>query len=326
LKVELINDHPAGTGIYSYTMNIYHNLMEHGIKVELHDYGNRGTLLSLLLPRILRFTGDIVHLSNPNLGFIASRTDAIITVHDLYYLHYLSNSRAWSWYCRRNYESLHNAGLIVANSHSTESELKREMGIDRVRVVYPSIGREFKSEGGRLNLWPNKKVLLHVGYDMPNKNIITILQALKDLPEDYVLVRVGRDSSRTLKAIREMGLERRYRNVKAESSEELASVYRSSHAMVFPSLYEGFGIPVIEAMACGLPVISSDRYGLKESAVGALIIDPLEPKAIADAVLSLEDSYEKIRIEGMKNAARFSRENQFKQLMSAYSVEPQVIP
>jgi Glycosyltransferase len=325
-KVVLINDHPAGTGIYSYTISLYKNLMEHGIRVKLYDYGNRGILLSLLLPRIMKLNaaGSIVHLSNPNLSFIASRVNSVITVHDLYYLHYESNSRIWSWYCRRNYKNLYNASLVIANSHSTENELKREMGIDKVKVVYPSIDKEFKEKGRKQIVWQGKKVLLHVGYDMPNKNIITILKALKMLPEEYVLVRVGKDSKRTLRAVKELGLESRYMHIRADGPEALASIYRGSHAMVFPSLYEGFGIPVVEAMACGLPVISSDRNGLKESASGgALIVDPLEPKAIADAVLSLEDHelYNKIRAAGIINASKFSQENQFKQLISAYSVE-----
>ncbi|MGC8558406.1 MAG: glycosyltransferase family 4 protein [Nitrososphaeria archaeon] len=324
MKVDLVNDHPEGTGIYSYIREIYSNLVEHGIDVKLYDFGNRGLLHSLLLPRItrLKVSDSIVHLSNPNLGFMAR--GAIVTVHDLYYLHYVSNSRAWSWYCKRNYGSIGRARMVIANSSSTESEVRKELGVERVKVVHPSIGREFRVEGERADPWPGKRVLVHVGYDMPNKNIGAILRALKILPENYVLVRIGRDNESTQKAVMEAGLKSRYRNIRVKGSAELAAVYRGSHAMVFPSLYEGFGIPPVEAMACGLPVVSSDRNGLKESVGGAaVVIDPEEPASIADAVLSLDDSelYRKLRAAGIKNASKFSHENQFRQLMSAYAVE-----
>jgi glycosyltransferase involved in cell wall biosynthesis len=323
LKIALINDHPSGTGIYSYNWEIYRNLLEHGVQVKLYQFGGNGTagaLKSVIMPRIRRpnLSGYIIHISNPNLGFIPG---TFMTVHDLYYLRYRSNSRAWSWYCKMSYKYIAKAKMVIANSHSTEEEVKRELGVN-ANVVYPSVGPEFKRFGKRADPWPGKKALIHVGHDMPNKNITVILKALKMLPDSYVLVRVGHDSDGLIRGVSDLALESRYRNLVVDSAEGLASLYRGSFALVFPSLYEGFGIPPIEAMASGLPVVCSDRGGLKESAGGnALIVNPEDPRSIADAVLSLEDRglYKRLSDGGSVNAARFSHENQFKQLISAYS-------
>ncbi|MDG6927811.1 MAG: glycosyltransferase family 4 protein [Nitrososphaerota archaeon] len=326
MKIALIDDHYTGTGIHSYTRELYRNLVGHGVQAKFYQFGGPGAIgaiKAVVVPRLKRpdLRGQIVHISNPNLGFISG---AIMTVHDLYYLRYRSNSRAWSYYCKASYGHIRKARWIVANSRSTKEEVKREFGVDNISVVYPSIAPEFTP--GTAELCPGRKALLHVGHDMPNKNIRSILMALKKLPESYSLVRVGQDSVELKREIRALGLELRYRNIAAGGPAELAAIYRGSFALVFPSLYEGFGIPPVEAMACGTPVISSDRGGLKESSAGSsLIIDPEDSQTIADAVLALEDASLRERLvqKGRERASMFSRENQFRQVMSAYSaIEP----
>ncbi|MGC8614067.1 MAG: glycosyltransferase [Conexivisphaera sp.] len=328
VKVLLLDDHPPGTGVRSHHWNMYRNLRAHGVDAEFVEFGGSGlagALRGALIPRIRRPDpgGAVLHLSNPNLGFLARRRGALLTVHDLYYLRGRSRSLFWSLYCRWNYRHIKDAHAIAVNSRSTREEVEG-MGVDpgRIALVYPAVGPEFAPGGPVSDPWPGRRAILHVGYDMPNKNLAAALEALRMLPPEYVMVRVGSDSQSTIRSVRRLGLEGRYRNIEAEGPAELAAIYRGSHALVFPSTYEGFGIPPVEAMASGLPVVSSCVGGLAESAGGAICVDPPEPAKLADAVLSLSDERVRRRAmdSGLRWAARFSYEAQLRQLALAYQL------
>ncbi len=105
-------------------------------------------------------------------------------------------------------------------------------------------------------------------------------------------------------------------------SEDLAALFRHAHAFVMPSLYEGFGLPLVEAMSCGCPVIASDRGSLPEiAAAGAQCFDPFDIKGMADALCALLRSPEELqqkRSNALRRAADFSWDKAARETISVY--------
>lgn len=268
-----------------------------------------------------RVDGDIIILSNPSLlKLIDYYRNTIPIAHDLYYLHQNVDSALLNRYFRKQYNLFLKAKLVIANSVHTKSELVQLLGVeaDIISVVYPYFDSKifYSEKKGFSQMDKNKdeKFILSVGSDQPNKNIENIILALKELPDNYKLIRVGKTTF-TSKLIEQLGLSSRvihYQNIKPE---KLAELYRYSDIFLFPSLHEGFGIPLVEAMACGTPVITSDRGSLPEVVGNAgIMIDPLNPSMIADKVQKIT-SDEKFRnsltANGFKRVKVFTIENQF---------------
>jgi len=158
--------------------------------------------------------------------------------------------------------------------------------------------------------------LLYVGTMLPHKNLQRLLQAFALISTKFPhkLVIVGEKDPRyypTLEAeAKSLGLEERVSFVDYVSVEELPALYAGAEALVLPSLYEGFGAPVLEAMACGTPVISSCAGSLPEVAGdAAVLVDPHNPRELASAmetVLADPLMRQVMRQKGLEQAARFS--------------------
>ena len=227
-------------------------------------------------------------------------------------------------YFRRQYQLFKTAKYIIANSEFTKSELIKLLDLNEggISVVYPyfnnSIFYPSIESHLEINHKRNEKVILSVGSDQPNKNIENVILTLKNLPDNYRLVRVG-STTHTGKLIEDLGLSKRISMYKNLKTEEIANLYRKADILLFPSLHEGFGIPLIEAMASGTPVVTSDRGSLPE-VVGesGIIVDPLDPKKMAERILEVttnEKLNEKIIFNGLKRAENFTMEKQFSRIL-----------
>jgi alpha-1,3-rhamnosyl/mannosyltransferase len=161
--------------------------------------------------------------------------------------------------------------------------------------------------------------LIYVGNFKPHKNVKTLLNAYTRLPQSiqnsYVLLLCGyldAFGEQVRRAAAARGIERLVIFPGAVPDEDLPALYSGASAFVFPSLYEGFGIPPLEAMACGTPVVCSDAPPMPDT-VGeaALVVNARHPEAIADAVTSVltdENLRLELRARGLKRAALFSVE------------------
>ena len=168
-------------------------------------------------------------------------------------------------------------------------------------VIYPSVARSFykldkELSRKKVGLPLDKKIVLNISTSQPRKNSGILLKVIEILPQDYLLIRVGEDIGRGLS----------FSNI---SDEKLNLLYNSADVLVFPTLDEGFGYPLIEAMAVGLPIVSSDIPVVREITQGAAVLtDPLEVDAIVKGIKELTANSNFLAEKEMERAKFFSNE------------------
>jgi glycosyltransferase involved in cell wall biosynthesis len=243
-------------------------------------------------PAIERFSGavDVVHAAHPLL--IPSRGAArIVTVHDL---DFLDHPERTAREIRRDYAALaashaRRADAVVAVSAFTAAEVERRLGVPRERIVVASPGAPPWSP--RPTPAPRGPILF-MGTLEPRKNVGTLLSAYARLleqkpgaPELWLAGGATEAAGPWLRAIAEPPLAGRVKHLGYIVSDRRYDLYTQASMLVLPSHLEGFGIPVLEAMTIGVPVIVSNRGALPEVTGGAaLIVDPEDPRGMADAM------------------------------------------
>jgi glycosyltransferase involved in cell wall biosynthesis len=177
----------------------------------------------------------------------------------------------------------------------------------------------------RLGLADARPFLLHVGGNSWHKNRVGVLRIFKEIvsaPEraGLRLVIAGKPWTSSMHDyVRQAGMEERVVELANVSNEELRALYSAAEALLFPSLYEGFGWPIIEAQACGCPVFTSDRLPMTEVAGrGAVYFDPTDELGAARIVAAHLADLGGIRILGAENAKRFSRDAMLAGYLEAY--------
>ena len=193
--------------------------------------------------------------------------------------------------------------LVFVNSRFTAGEVVELLGVpeEKVRVAYPGIGREFGPDGERARL--ERPYVLSVATLEPRKNLGTLLEAHRLLGAELELAVAGgagwgERPELTGERVSRLGF---------VSDERLAALYRGAEAFVYPSRFEGFGIPVLEAMASGVPCVVSSHASLDEACGDAAVrVDPENPEAIADGIAQARSERERLVERGFGHAARFS--------------------
>ena len=278
----------------------------------------------------------------PNyLGFFSAKMQTVITVHDVAYLIYPDCIAKET--LRILQESLHKhlfrADRIIADSRNTQQDLVQLCGIpeEKVTVIYPGYNSElFKPLEAERNVLSHRfglepGYILYVGTIEPRKNLVTLLEAYRILIQRGISVpplvlcgSIGWNSApffATMKTLRSTGLVRLLGYVEEEW---LPLLYNGASCFVFPSLYEGFGFPVLEAMACGCPVVSTAVSAIPEvvGEAGLLIEDPWDKKLLANAmarVLGDRDLREKLQVEGIRQASHFSWEKTARETLEIFA-------
>ena len=208
---------------------------------------------------------------------------------------------------------------VVTVSESSKRDIIERLGIaeHQISVVYQGVelDRFFPNPISPSQPHTHKPYIFCVSGDSPNKNVSTLIQSYASLPNairgKYRLLLSGNvEKSQQLHAlIKKLNLENRIEFTGIVSDEHLAQLYKEAAVFVFPSLYEGFGLPVLEAMACGCPVITSNTSSLPEVVGDAgLLVDPTDPSAIKEAiekVLTDQNLAERIRSAGIQRAQQF---------------------
>jgi len=260
----------------------------------------------------------------------------IITVHDLTFItHPELHTRENIRFCTRNIENaIASKCHFFADSENTKKDMLRVYKIDpdRISVVYIPIDLEifhpYSSEDqvrikAKYDL--PQKFFLFVGSLEPRKNLRTILDALKACKGSESLVVIGADGWKNsdLKLAIENN-KGRIRIIGFVQQEELPIFYSAAAGTLYPSLYEGFGLPVVESMACGTPVITSKKSSIPEVAGDACILlnNPQDPTSIREAMCTVaedENLRYKLIEEGLKRSQKFSPENCARTAIETYS-------
>jgi len=236
---------------------------------------------------------------------------------------------------------IENCDLVIADSYSTMTDLIAKFGVrkDKLKVIHLGVDTSFfhpHSDYSQIVHQYNlrRRYLLCVGDDGPRKNLKTLIRAyvsvFQEIPEDLVLVGPISEkkirayvNSRDLPSHVKKEAQRRITVLGYVAYEDLPRLYGAATALIFPSLYEGFGLPPLEAMACNAPVVLSDNSSLREIAgdAGLYINDPLNSEDISGNILEIinnESLRESLRSKGSKQAHRFSWETTVQKTINAY--------
>lgn len=278
------------------------------------------------------FTGKIDILHAPDFVLPPNRSRALLTVHDLtFVLHPECFKPALRRYLSRAVpRSLPHASLILADSYATRADLIQHMHVsaERVAVIYPGVSAQFRplpaaiTEPVRQRLGLPTSFLLFVGTLEPRKNLVRLLQAFQPLSSSLHLVIAGRKGwlyEPIFTTVEQSGLTRQVMFLDFVDDADLPALYNLAQVFVYPSLYEGFGIPVAEALACGTPVVTANVASLPEVAGDAtVLVDPLDIRAITTGIEQALADVERLRVAGPRQAARFTWEESARALLDCY--------
>ncbi len=236
-------------------------------------YGWREAWSALRRPRLERIVGDfdVFHLSDwlhvPQRAGVRA-----LTVYDLAPLHFPGWSHARTRRLHgRSYREAKRADAVFAISEYTAGDVRERLGVD-ARVAYPGVDARFTPEGER----EEGEYVLAIGTREPRKNL-DVLDSLDVRVAGYV------------------------------PDDRLPLLYRGAAAFVFPSRFEGFGMPVVEAMACGTPVVCSNHPSLDEAAGDAAVrVDPEDPDGIARGIDEARERRAELVPKGLEHARRFT--------------------
>ena len=222
--------------------------------------------------------------------------------------------------------SAQQADRIIAVSHFTRDDILRlmpEINKNKIIVVHEAAD-EPATKNSKLKI-QNSKYLLFVGTLEPRKNLITLLKAMQRLPAEVRLTVAGAEGwgdGDVKRLAGEMNVLDRVTFAGRVSDAELDALYRSARMLAMPSLYEGFGLPVLEAMARGTPVVCSNAGSLQEIAGdAALQHDPLDDAALAQHIHALwtDDAlHDAFRRRGLEHASQFSWQRAAQETLEVY--------
>jgi glycosyltransferase involved in cell wall biosynthesis len=254
----------------------------------------------------------------------------IVTVHDFIPLRFPKKSSPLTLYFRYYIpQVLKQAQHIICNSQATARDIRNFCDIPTSKIT--SIPLAYDPQHFKFFNLPTSNYFLYIGRQDTYKNLHRIISAFAAIPNynDYELWFVGSTDLRytpTLQIqIKELGIIDRVKFLEYVSYRDLPTIINQAIALIFPSLWEGFGLPILEAMACGTPVITSNLASMPEVAAdAAILVDPYDVNQIADAMKMIAEDFQlrsKLRRAGLARVQQFSWEKTGKattQILSRY--------
>jgi glycosyltransferase involved in cell wall biosynthesis len=273
-----------------------------------HGIGRFASELQSRLPRVVPFRaqrppwhpfvpallGLTLRRLNPKLYFspgynspLGWHGSFVFTLHDLHHLRVPENSNVLkrAYYNHVIKPACRKSPVVLTVSEYSRREIAEWANLSEELIVNVGngVGPPFGAEGAVYE--PGYPYLLYVGSRKPHKNLPRLLLAYcrSGVQKDARLVIAGRPDNDTLREVHRVGIDAVF--TQFDSNESLARAYRGAIALLFPSLYEGFGLPPLEAMACGTPVLASNVCALPEVlGDAAILVDPGDSEAITEGI------------------------------------------
>ncbi|AFY37001.1 glycosyl transferase group 1 [[Leptolyngbya] sp. PCC 7376] len=287
------------------------------------DFGMQGHAKRLLwtqfgLPKLYKkLKANLIFSPLPETPLYTSCCN-VAMVHDLIPLRYPDRRSPLQYYQKFVLPKvLYQAEHLVCNSQATADDVINYFGIPARKITPIPLAYDAKHFRAIDNLpQPTKPYFLYLGRHNPHKNVLRMIKAFAQLPnyQDYEFLLVGSQDKRytpTVKAlITELGLEQNVLIKDYVAQQDLPMIINQAIALVFTTLWEGFGLPVLEAMACGTPVVTSNQSALPEAAGdAALLVNPENVGAITNAMQQItqdETLRQDLRMRGLAQAQKFS--------------------
>ena len=287
------------------------------------------------LSRLIRGEGDVIHLPNQNFARYALflKNPFIVTVHDLVRtcFRFGGETVIERILLKLDIRYIKRASHIIAVSQNTRNDLIKYLKVpdNKISVVYNGVDHSiFKPYSVKLL---DEPYILYVGSERPRKSLGRLLDAFAKLKGEFPelkLVKVGafgrsKEYRRDImKKLASLGITEDVIFIDHVSELELAYYYSSAQLLAYPSLYEGFGLPPLEAMTCGCPVVTSNTSSLPEVVGEAgIMVDPHDTDSLAQAMRQVltdsELSNNMIR-KGLEQSKRFSWEKAAEQTLEVY--------
>lgn len=271
------------------------------------------------------------------LGLHNSKIKGIVTIHDLIFLRH---PEYYHWIDRKIYtwkfhQTLKQADHIIAISECTKRDILEFGNFDaeKISVIYQSCNPRFADLPSQQDIDDTtskyelpKRYLLNVGTIEERKNLMSAVKVLKYLPDDIHLVSVGKKTKyaeKVMKKADEIGVSHRLHLLSGVTDNELNVIYKKAELFVYPSRYEGFGIPIIEAIFSGLPVVACTGSCLEEAGgPHSLYVNPDDIEGMAKAISQIIDNEEeregRVRLS-MEYVQRFKGTNLASQVFEIYN-------
>lgn len=278
------------------------------------------------LPRAFKQYDIDVFFSPESYLSLRSSIPTVMVTHDLCFLHYPQDYRAAHLRYLKKHGPLfhHRADHIIAVSETTKADIQDQYGIDsaKITVAYNAARQEFTPLGEskkvelRNDLTDGYPYVLYVGSIHPRKNVEGLVRAfgimMERMPSDHRLILFGRWVSGHVESKRMIAESAVGDRIVLCSDEDgfVEEIVGAADCLVYPSFYEGFGIPIVEAMACGVPVVTSGTGAMKEvGGAAAIFINPEDDENMAEGMheaLALNKNVPSIRESYKQNIDRFS--------------------
>lgn len=271
---------------------------------------------------------DLVFLPNLNITVLPTSIPTVLTIHDISWKFFpeFFSYKMRTWHKILNPHILiRHARTIIAPSHTTSQDVARvfNKSPEEISTISHGISSAFHPKmeahdhGVRSKYKLPKRYALFVGTIEPRKNVLSIIEGVKRYREmtqdDLHLVLVGKwgwKSHNIRRRLWKRDVCDWVHNLEYIDPRDLPAIYRSATVFVWPSFYEGFGLPILEAMACGLPVITSNIASMPEvTGVAAVHIDPFNIQDIADALKGVVQSkplQEQLKKAGLEKAKEYT--------------------
>ena len=287
-----------------------------------------------------RWVGNVnlYHATDFTLPPTRKHTRTILTVHDLSFVRAPETAVAGlrAFLNKVVPRSINRADHVLADSEATRNDIIELYGAppEKISVLYSGVDSRFAPVTDRTvldamrarNGIGERPYILSVGTVQPRKNYVRLVETLAalDHPDIDLVIAGGKGwlNDPLYQRISELGLEERVRLIGFAADDDLPALYSGAEAFVYPSLYEGFGLPPLEAMACGTPVVASNVSSVPEVVGEAgLLVDPMSVEAICEAVERVLDDQslrESLREKGIEQAGLFTWKKAAEQLRSIY--------